>query len=139
MLFRSVLLIGNVGRDVEVRVLEGGTKVATFSLATSTGGYKKQDGTEVPERTSWHNIICWRGMAEIAEKYIKKGNKLTVMGSINYRDYEDANGVKRYVTDIIAYDLVLCSGSQESSKPPITESDMPTPPPMPQGNEDLPF
>ena len=74
-----------------------------------------------------------------AEKYIKKGNKLTVMGSINYRDYEDANGVKRYVTDIIAYDLVLCSSSQESSKPPITESDMPTPPPMPQGNEDLPF
>ena len=83
----QVLLIGNVGKNSEVRTLENNVKVATFSLATSTGGYRKQDGTEVPEKTQWHNIVCWRSLAELVEKFIHKGDKVTIFGTINYREY----------------------------------------------------
>ena len=89
----QLLLIGNCGKDPEVRTLENSVKVATFSVATSTGGYTKQDGTEVPEKTSWHNIVAWRGLAEITEKYLHKGDKVTIMGTISYREYEK-DGIK---------------------------------------------
>ena len=139
----QAILIGNVGRDPEVRTLDGGVKVATFSLATSAGGYKKQDGTEVPEKTQWHNIVCWRGLADVCEKYLHKGDRLTVFGTIQYREYEK-DGVKRYATDIQAYDLVL-SGKPDNpnARPPVTAADAPAPsdyPPMPQPPfDDLPF
>ena len=129
----QVTLIGNIGKDPEIRTLENGVKVATFSLATSTGGFKKQDGTDVPEKTSWHNVVCWRGLADLAEKFVKKGDKLTVFGSISYREYEK-DGVKRYATDIIAYDVVLMSKSETTStRPPqLSEADIPEDfPPMP--------
>ena len=129
----QVTLIGNIGKDPEIRTLENGVKVATFSLATSTGGFKKQDGTDVPEKTSWHNVVCWRGLADLAEKFVKKGDKLTVFGSISYREYEK-DGVKRYATDIIAYDLVLMGKSEQvSTRPPqLSEADIPEDfPPMP--------
>lgn len=129
----QVTLIGNIGKDPEIRTLDNGVKVATFSLATSTGGFKKQDGTDVPEKTSWHNIVCWRGLADLAEKFVKKGDKLTVFGSISYREYEK-DGVKRYATDIIAYDIVLMGKSEQvSTRPPqLSEADIPEDfPPMP--------
>lgn len=129
----QVTLIGNIGKDPEIRTLDNGVKVATFSLATSTGGFKKQDGTDVPEKTSWHNVVCWRGLADLAEKFVKKGDKLTVFGSISYREYEK-DGVKRYATDIIAYDLVLMGKSETTStRPPqLSEADIPEDfPPMP--------
>mgnify|MGYP003544777166 FL=1 len=129
----QVTLIGNIGKDPEIRTLDNGVKVATFSLATSTGGFKKQDGTDVPEKTSWHNVVCWRGLADLAEKFVKKGDKLTVFGSISYREYEK-DGVKRYATDIIAYDLVLMGKSEQvSTRPPqLSEADIPEDfPPMP--------
>ena len=135
----QVILIGNIGKEPETRTLENNVKVSTFSLATSTGGFKKADGTEVPEKTSWHNVVCWRGLAELAEKYVKKGDKLTVFGTISYREYEK-DGVKRYATDIIAYDIVLSGkGESTSTRPPqVDESNIPAPedfPPMPMGNE----
>lgn len=135
------LIIGNVGKDPETRVLDNGIKVSSFSVATSTGGYKKQDGTEVPEKTSWHNIVCWRNLAELAEKYIHKGDKVTIFGNISYREYEK-DGVKKYMTDIMAYDIVL-GGRPESNgqRPPVQASDVPAPedfPPM-QPHDDLPF
>ncbi len=138
----QVLIIGNVGRDPEIKQFDGGVKAATFSVATSTGGYKKQDGTEVPERTQWHNIVAWRGLADIAEKYVRKGDKVTVMGTIQYREYEK-DGVKRYATDILAYDLVLMGKSEGtgSARPQVTAADAPAPsdfPPMPP-SDDLPF
>jgi len=122
----QVLLAGNVGKEPEVKTLDGGIKVATFSLATSTGGYKKQDGREIPEKTQWHNIVAWRGLAEIAEKYVHKGDKIIIMGTLQYREYEK-DDIKRYVTDILAYDLML-SGKGESSnyKPPLTAEDAPS-------------
>ena len=138
----QVLLIGNIGKDPEVRTLDGGMKVATFSLATSTGGYKKQDGTDVPEKTQWHNIVCWRSLADICEKYVHKGDRLTVFGQIQYREYEK-DGVKKYATDIIATDLLL-SGKADNpgARPPVTAADAPAQsdfPPMPPQGGDLPF
>ena len=141
----QVLLIGNIGKDPEVRTLEGGTKVAAFSLATSSGGYKKQDGTDVPEKTQWHNIVCWRSLADICEKYVHKGDRLTVFGQIQYREYEK-DGVKRYATDIIANDLLLPAKADNpgSAQPTPTASPVNTPPPTQQPQEtswqsDLPF
>ena len=133
----QVILIGNVGKEPEIRVFENGIKVATFSVATSTGGYKKQDGTDVPEKTSWHNIVAWRGLADISEKFIHKGDKLTVIGSISYREYEK-DGVKKFITDILASDLVLMGKSDASTKPPITANDIPSNESNPV-QDDLPF
>lgn len=135
----QVLIIGNCGKDPEVRTLENDAKVATFSVATSTGGYTKTDGTVVPEKTSWHNVVAWRGLAEIAEKYLHKGDKVTIMGTISYREYEK-DGIKHYITDILAYDIILM-GKSETSRPPVTSSDAPARedfPPM-QNTDDLPF
>ena len=133
----QVILIGNVGKEPEIRVFENSIKVATFSVATSTGGYKKQDGTDVPEKTSWHNIVAWRGLADISEKFIHKGDKLTVIGSISYREYEK-DGVKKFITDILASDLVLMGKSDASTKPPITANDIPSNDFHPV-QDDLPF
>ena len=133
----QVILIGNVGKEPEIRVFENGIKVATFSVATSTGGYKKQDGTDVPEKTSWHNIVAWRGLADISEKFIHKGDKITVIGSISYREYEK-DGVKKFITDILASDLVLMGKSDASTKPPITANDIPSNDFHPV-QDDLPF
>lgn len=131
------LIIGNVGKEPEIRVFDNGIKVATFSVATSTGGYKKQDGTDVPEKTSWHNIVAWRGLADISEKFIHKGDKITVIGSISYREYEK-DGVKKFITDILASDLVLMGKSDASTKPPITANDIPSNDFHPV-QDDLPF
>ena len=134
----QVLLFGNCGKDPEVRTLDNGVKVATFSLATSTGGYTNKDGKEVPEITSWHNIVCWRGLAEIAEKYIKKGSKVLIQGSISYRSYEK-EGQTHYVTDIQATDISLAGSNNNASSgaPAITENDMPAY--IPEPKDDLPF
>lgn len=140
----QAILIGHVGKDPDVRTLDGGIKVATFSLATSTGGYKKQDGTDVPERTQWHNIVCWRGLADLCEKFVRKGDRLTILGTIGYREYEK-DGQKRYATDIVAYDLLLSGRSDNpNARPPVTAADAPVQsdfPPMPPQSEDsqLPF
>lgn len=111
----EVLLFGNVGKDPEVRTLDNKSKVASFSLATSTGGYKKQDGTEVPERTQWHNISCWRSLADIAEKYIHKGDKIIVKGMITYDEVGEGNNKKRY-TEIVATDISLTGVSHSDQQ-----------------------
>ncbi len=107
MSLNKVMLIGNVGKDPDVRYLDTGVAVATVVLATTERGYRLQNGTEVPERTEWHNIIFWRGMAETVEKYVHKGDKLFVEGKIRTRSYDDQNGVKRYVTEIFADNMEM--------------------------------
>ena len=87
MSVNKVILLGNVGRDPEVRYLDSGVAVATFSLATTERGYTLQNGTQVPDRTEWHNIVLWRGLAETAEKYVHKGDKLYIEGKIRTRSY----------------------------------------------------
>jgi single-strand DNA-binding protein len=100
MSVNKVILLGNVGKDPEVRYLDSGVAVATMSLATSERAYTLANGTQVPERTEWHNLVLWRGLAETAEKYIHKGDKLYVEGKIRTRSYDDQSGNKRYVTEV---------------------------------------
>jgi len=105
-------LIGNVGRDPEIRHFESGKVVATFSLATSES-YTK-DGERITV-TEWHNIVVWRGLAEIVEKYVKKGTPLYVEGRIRTRSWDDKDGNKRYTTEIEVRNLILLGGSKEES------------------------
>ena len=98
----KAMLIGNVGKEPEVKYVDAGVCVASLRLATTERGYKLQNGTEVPERTEWHNIILWRGLAEVVEKYVHKGDKLYIEGQIRTRTYDDQNGVRRSVTEIWA-------------------------------------
>ena len=109
----SVALIGTVGGDPTCKTLQDGTMVARFSLATSEGGYKRQDGTDVPEVTQWHNIVAWRKLAEIISKYVRKGNKLAVDGKITYGKYQK-QGVECLSVDIVASDIVLMSAPQQN-------------------------
>lgn len=114
MSLNKVMLIGNVGRDPDVRYLDNGVAVATFPLATSERGYRLQNGTEVPERTEWHNVVLWRGLAETAEKYVHKGDKLYIEGKIRSRSYDDQNGVKRYVTEVFADNMEMLTAPSRS-------------------------
>ena len=107
MSLNKVQLIGNVGKDPEVRYLDTGVAVATFPLATTDHTYTLANGTQVPERTEWHNIVLWRGLAETAEKYVHKGDKLYIEGKIRSRSYDDQNGVKRYVVEIFGDNMEM--------------------------------
>lgn len=123
MSVNKVILLGNVGKDPDVKHFDNGTAVASFSLATTEKGYTAQNGTTIPDRTEWHNIVCWRGLAKVAEQYVKKGSQLYIEGKIRSRSYDDANGVKRYVTEIYVDNLELLGGKQnqnsESEQAPV--------------------
>jgi single-strand DNA-binding protein len=106
----KVILIGNLGKDPEVTRLESGVKKAAFSLAT-TEVYRNKEGEKV-NHTEWHNIVLWRGLAEVAENYLKKGNTVFIEGRIRRREYEDKDGVKRYVTDILGDNMTMLSSGQ---------------------------
>ena len=101
------MLIGNVGADPVVRYLDGGVCVAQVRLATTERGYTLQNGTQVPDRTEWHDVIFWRGLAETVEKYVHKGDKLFVEGKIQSRTYIDKSGVQRRVVEIMAENMEM--------------------------------
>ena len=107
MSVNKVILIGNVGKDPDVRYLDSGVAVATFSLATTERGYTLQNGTQVPDRTEWHNIVLWRGLAQTAEKYVHKGDRLYIEGKIKSRSYDDQNGIKRTIVEIFADNMEM--------------------------------
>jgi len=119
MSVNKVILVGNVGRDPEVRYLERNVAVANFTLATTERGYTMQNGTQVPERTEWHTIVAWRGLAELAEKYIRKGRQLYIEGKIQSRSWE-RDGVKRYTTEIYAESIQLLGNRPETIEPLTT-------------------
>lgn len=112
MSVNKVILVGNVGKDPEIRHLDSGVGVANFSLATSET-YTAKNGERV-STTEWHNIVLWRGLADVAEKYVKKGMQLYVEGRIRTRSYDDKDGNKRYITEING-DVMRMLGSKESS------------------------
>jgi len=117
----KVILVGNVGRDPEVRYLESGVAVANFPLATSET-YTNKNGERITN-TEWHNIVVWRKLAEISEKWIKKGQALYIEGKIKSRSYEDKEGNKRYITEIVADNMqMLGKKSDESAKSAVTET-----------------
>lgn len=115
MSVNKVLLLGNVGKQPEVRN-SNGVKVVTFSLATTDKAYIKQDGTQVPERTEWHNIVMFKRNAEVAERYINKGTRLYIEGKLRTRDYE-SNGIKKYVTEVICDYFEMLGGGQRNEAP----------------------
>jgi len=127
MSVNKIILIGNVGKEPEVRYYDNGGAVANFSLATTERGYTAANGTQIPDRTEWHNIVLWRGLAEIAEKYVHKGSKIFIEGKIRTRSYDDQQGIKRYVTEVWGDTLELLDrksdGGQNKApfpEPPIT-------------------
>lgn len=105
----KVMLIGNVGKEPVVRYYDHDLAVATFPLATTERGYTLQNGTQVPDRTDWHNIVLYRGLAKVVEKYVHKGDKLYVEGRIHYRTYDDQKGIRHYVTEVYADNMELLS------------------------------
>ncbi|MDR1918608.1 MAG: single-stranded DNA-binding protein [Tannerellaceae bacterium] len=102
MSLNKVILIGYVGKDPEVHYFDSGSAIANFSMATSERGYTLPNGTTVPERTEWHNIVVRREQVSFVEKWVRKGSGLYVEGKIRSRSYDDQAGVKRYVTEIHA-------------------------------------
>lgn len=135
----KVILVGNLGKDPEVRTLENGSKVANFTLATSET-YKGRDGQRVTT-TEWHNIVLWRGLAEIAEQFLKKGNQVYIEGKIKSRTWDDKDGNKRYTTEIQGDNLTMLGGRRESDTTEATP-DIETAPDNNVGeaeNDDLPF
>lgn len=113
----KVMLIGNVGKEPDVRYVDAGVCVASIRLATTERGYTLQNGTEVPERTEWHNIVLWRKLAEIVEKYVHTGDKLFIEGQIHTRTYDDQNGTRRTVTEIWAESLEMLSPKPQTAEP----------------------
>jgi len=122
MSVNKVILLGHVGKDPEVKRLDSGIAVASLTIATTERGYTAKNGTQVPERTEWHNLVMWRGLAETAEKYIKKGDKLYVEGKIRTRSYDDQSGGKRYVTEIYVETMEMLSPKKEQNGSVVQES-----------------
>jgi single-strand DNA-binding protein len=111
MSFNKVILVGNVGKDPEIRRFENNTK-ASFSLATSET-YTPRGGDRVTQ-TEWHNIVAWRRLAELAENYIRKGSQILVEGKLRYRSYDDREGIKRYIVEVEA-DVIQLLGRRPDS------------------------
>ncbi len=107
----KVILVGNLGKDPEVRHLESGAAVANFSLATSES-YKDKTSGERKTITEWHNIVLWRGLAEVAEKYLNKGDQVYIEGKIRTRQWEDKDGNTRYTTEVVGDNMVMLGGRQ---------------------------
>lgn len=140
----KVILVGYLGKDPEVRHLEGGATVASFTLATSES-YTK-DGKRI-EQTEWHNIVVWRSLADVASKYLKKGEMIYLEGKIRTRSYDDKNGVKRSLTEIVADNFQMLSrksgsneeNNQESGRDAGSNPHEPQVDYTPDPSDDLPF
>ncbi len=137
----KVILVGNLGKDPEIRSLESGVKVASFPIATSEV-YKNKEGVK-NEITEWHNIVLWRGLAELAEKYLSKGNQIYLEGRIRTRQWDDKDGNKRYTTEIIGDNLTFLGGGkgskenqQESASKGESNQNEEI---VPEADDDLPF
>jgi single-strand DNA-binding protein len=137
----KVILIGNLGRDPEIQSFENGVKKAAFSLAT-TENYKGKDG-EKTSHTEWHNIVLWRGLAEVAERFLKKGMTIYVEGRIRRREYEDKEGQKKFMYEILGDALQMLGGPRESVQngplPPAIDMSKESSAVIEPPEDDLPF
>lgn len=128
----KVILVGNLGKDPEVRHLESGVPVASFSLATSET-YKDRNSGERKTVTEWHNVVLWRGLAEVAEKYLKKGDQVYIEGKLRTRQWEGDNGT-RYTTEVIGDNMTMLGGrprQEDSYAPPAAQTTGSVAPPTP--------
>lgn len=110
----KVILLGNLGADPQIRYMDNGTAKATFSLATNEI-YKNKDGERVTQ-TEWHNVVLWRGIAETAEKYLRKGDQVYIEGKITYRSYDDKEGNKKYITEVVGREMSLLSNRRDADQ-----------------------
>lgn len=132
----KVQLIGNLGKDPELKYTSAGVAVATFSIATSDS-WKDQEGN-TQERTEWHNIVAWRKLAEICGEWLKKGKRVYIEGRLQTRNYEK-DGVKRYITEIVADQLIMLDGAPRSTNGGETETPASASETVPAKEDDLPF
>lgn len=135
MSLNKVMLIGNVGKDPDIRYIDNGVCTATLSLATTSPGYTLPNGTVVPDRTEWHRILLWRKLAETAEKYVRKGDKLFIEGQLKYRSYTDKKGIERQICEIWGNSMEMLT-PKNSTKPQTPEASAPA---APTPKEELPF
>ncbi len=138
MSINKVILVGNVGKDPDVRYVETNVCVANFPLATSERGYTSRSGAQIPERTEWHNIVLWRGLAEVAEKYVKKGTQLYIEGKLRTRSWTDSNNVVRYTTEIYADNMEILSRRDTNASQQVQAQQTVETPIVDESN-DLPF
>lgn len=108
------MLIGNVGKEPEVRYVDRGVAVARLPLATTERGYTLPNGTQVPDRTDWHNVVLWRRLAEVVEKYVHKGDKLYIEGRLRYTTYDDKRGIRHNMTEIWAENMEMLTPKSAS-------------------------
>lgn len=101
----KVQLIGNLGNAPEIKNTDSGKKVARFSMATNES-YKKENGERVTE-TQWHNLVAWGKVAELAEQYLNKGSEIAIEGKLTHREYNDKDGVKRYITEVVVNEILM--------------------------------
>lgn len=141
MSVNKVILIGNVGQDPKVTYYDSGSCVAQASLATTEKGYTLQNGTQIPDRTEWHNLIFRNKLAEVVDKYVHKGDKLYVEGKIRTRSYDDQSGIKRYVTEIFVDNMEMLTpkGAAPAAPQPAQTQAAPAQDMNTADNEDLPF
>lgn len=111
------MLIGNVGTEPDVRYFEADQAVASLRLATTEKGYTLQNGTRVPDRTDWHNLVFYRRLAKVVEQYVHKGDKLYVDGRLQYRQYDDKKGIQRLATEIIVDNIELLTQRTAAQQP----------------------
>lgn len=121
----KVILVGNLGKDPEVRHLDNGRAVANFSLATSET-YKNKQGERVTN-TEWHNVVLWTPLAEIAERFLKKGGQVYIEGKLTTRSWDDQDGNKRYTTEVVGRELTLLGGRPEGGGAPAPQSNAANP------------
>jgi single-strand DNA-binding protein len=119
----KVILVGNVGKDPEIRYLESNVPVAKFTLATNEV-YRNKDGQKI-EQTEWHQIVLWRHLAEVAEKFVRKGTLLYVEGRIKSRSWVDKDGVKKYTTEIEGENITILSKRNEDAQPVLQANSAP--------------
>ena len=112
----KVILIGNLGRDPEIKKLENGATLASFSMATSESYTDKVSGKKI-ENTDWHDVVLWRGLAELAEKFLKKGMKIYVEGRLKKRSWQDREGNTRYTVEVIGDEMTILSKPNTNTKP----------------------
>lgn len=120
MAVNKCILLGRVGKDPEIKQFDGGNK-ASFSLATTERGYTTKAGVTIEETTTWHNIVCWKGLATIVERFVKKGDLIYIEGKITTRSWE-SDGKKHYMTEIVAGNIELLGNKGErAEKDPFEE------------------
>jgi len=132
----KVILIGNLGKDPDIFSFENGVKKASFPLAT-TESYKDKEGNRV-DQTEWHNIVLWRGLAEVAEKYLNKGKQIFLEGRIRTRSWDDKDGNKRYTTEILGDNMTMLGGRKDQNEIQQNKVEEPAAP-EPTSEDDLPF